>query len=63
MFTKVCHETPPLREEAPLQVYLVADAVSFAVITERGIGQAIILDWHFVAAGLEALGVEADHGV
>jgi predicted nucleic acid-binding protein len=37
------------------QDFSLADAVSFAVMKRRGIGQAITLDQHFVAAGFEAV--------
>jgi predicted nucleic acid-binding protein len=41
------------------QDFSFADAVSFAVMTERGIRQALTLDRHFVVAGFQALGSEA----
>jgi len=37
------------------QDFSLADAVSFAVMTERGITDALTLDRHFVGAGFRAL--------
>ena len=37
------------------QDFSLADAVSFAVMSERGISDALTLDRHFVAAGFRAL--------
>jgi predicted nucleic acid-binding protein len=39
------------------QDFSLADAVSFAVMTERGIGRALALDRHFATAGFQAVGV------
>ena len=36
------------------QGFSFADAVSFAVMTERGIREALTLDRHFVVAGFQA---------
>jgi uncharacterized protein len=36
------------------QDFSFADAVSFAVMTERGIREALALDHHFVVAGFQA---------
>ena len=36
------------------QDFSFADAVSFAVMTERGIREALTLDPHFVVAGFQA---------
>ncbi|MGH2609018.1 MAG: type II toxin-antitoxin system VapC family toxin [Tepidiformaceae bacterium] len=40
------------------QDFSFADAVSFAVMTERGIDQAMALDRHYRTAGFQAVGVE-----
>ena len=39
------------------QDFCFADAVSFAVMTERRIREALSLDHHFVVAGFQAVGV------
>ena len=42
------------------QGFSLTDAVSFAVMTERRIRQALSLDNRFVVAGFELVGVDAD---